>query len=108
MLSPGPIWLVSDSDRFSPALRIEPEIGKSTLLRQTALVTILAQIGSFVPADAATIGIVDKLFSRVGSSDDLFRDRSTFMVEMLETSEILKQATPKSLVGRCLSRIQFT
>ena len=108
MLSLGPIWLVSDSERYAPAWRIDPEIGKSTLLRQTALITILAQIGSFVPADAATIGIVDKLFSRVGSSDDLFRDRSTFMVEMLETSEILKQATPKSLVGWYHYRIQPT
>lgn len=72
--------------------------GKSTFLRQTALVTILAQTGSFVPADYAAIGIVDKLFSRVGAKDDLFRDRSTFMVEMLETADILKRATPKSLV----------
>lgn len=72
--------------------------GKSTYLRQTALVTILAQTGSFVPADHATIGIVDKLFSRVGAKDDLFHDRSTFMVEMLETADILKRATPKSLV----------
>ncbi|OBZ78757.1 MutS 1 [Grifola frondosa] len=72
--------------------------GKSTLLRQTALITILAQTGSFVPAEAAEIGIVDRVFSRVGAKDDLFRDRSTFMVEMLETSEILRRATPNSLV----------
>ncbi|EPQ60899.1 hypothetical protein GLOTRDRAFT_30591, partial [Gloeophyllum trabeum ATCC 11539] len=72
--------------------------GKSTLLRQTALITILAQTGSFVPADSAKIGIVDKLFSRVGAKDDLFRDRSTFMVEMLEASDILRRATSKSLV----------
>ncbi|KAJ7225773.1 muts domain V-domain-containing protein [Mycena pura] len=72
--------------------------GKSTLLRQTALIAILAQTGSFVPADSATIGIVDKLFSRVGAKDDLFHDRSTFMVEMLETAEILQRATPQSLV----------
>ncbi|KAF7971823.1 hypothetical protein HWV62_19825 [Athelia sp. TMB] len=72
--------------------------GKSTYLRQVALVTILAQTGSFVPADYAVLGIVDKLFSRIGARDDLFRDRSTFMVEMLETAEILKRATPKSLV----------
>ncbi|KAF7339689.1 DNA mismatch repair protein [Mycena sanguinolenta] len=72
--------------------------GKSTLLRQTALIAVLAQTGSFVPADSATIGIVDKLFSRVGSKDDLFHDRSTFMVEMLETAEILQRATPHSLV----------
>ena len=73
--------------------------GKSTLLRQTALIAILAQIGSYVPADSAEIGVVDRLFSRVGAKDDLFRDRSTFMVEMLETAEILKRATPQSLVS---------
>ena len=73
--------------------------GKSTLLRQTALIAILAQTGSFVPADAAEIGIVDRVFSRVGAKDDLFRDRSTFMVEMLETGEILRRATHNSLVS---------
>jgi len=73
--------------------------GKSTLLRQTALIAILAQTGSFVPAERATIGVIDRLFSRIGAKDDLFRDRSTFMVEMLETAEILKHATPRSLVG---------
>jgi DNA mismatch repair ATPase MutS len=73
--------------------------GKSTFLRQIALIAILAQTGSFVPADHAVIGIVDKLFSRVGAKDDLFRDRSTFMVEMLETAEILRRATPNSLVS---------
>ncbi|KAF8973763.1 muts domain V-domain-containing protein [Flammula alnicola] len=72
--------------------------GKSTLLRQTALISILAQVGSFVPADYAHIGVVDKLFSRIGARDDLFRDRSTFMVEMLETADILRRATEKSLV----------
>ncbi|KAK7064442.1 DNA mismatch repair protein [Favolaschia claudopus] len=72
--------------------------GKSTLLRQTALIAVLAQTGSFVPAESATIGIVDKLFSRVGAKDDLFHDRSTFMVEMLETAEILQRATARSLV----------
>jgi DNA mismatch repair ATPase MutS len=72
--------------------------GKSTFLRQIALIALLAQTGSFVPADHAVIGIVDKLFSRVGAKDDLFRDRSTFMVEMLETSEILQRASPRSLV----------
>jgi DNA mismatch repair ATPase MutS len=74
--------------------------GKSTFLRQTALIAILAQVGSFVPADYARIGIVDKLFSRIGAKDDLYRDRSTFMVEMLETAEILRRATDRSLVGR--------
>ncbi|ODV97416.1 hypothetical protein PACTADRAFT_55941, partial [Pachysolen tannophilus NRRL Y-2460] len=71
--------------------------GKSTFLRQNALIVIMAQIGSFVPADEATIGIVDKVFSRVGAADDLYRDLSTFMVEMVETSFILKNATKKSL-----------
>jgi DNA mismatch repair protein MutS len=72
--------------------------GKSTFLRQAALVAVLAQSGSFVPASNATVGIVDKLFSRVGASDNLARGRSTFMVEMVETAAILSQATPQSLV----------
>ena len=72
--------------------------GKSTFLRQTALIAVLAQAGSFVPAARAKIGIVDRLFSRVGASDNLARGRSTFMVEMVETAAILAQATPKSLV----------
>ena len=72
--------------------------GKSTFLRQNALIAILAQIGSFVPAQSATIGIVDKCFSRVGASDDLARGRSTFMVEMVETATILNQASARSLV----------
>ena len=72
--------------------------GKSTFLRQNALIAILAQMGAFVPADAAHIGIVDRLFSRVGAADDLARGRSTFMVEMVETAAILNQASAKSLV----------
>ena len=72
--------------------------GKSTFLRQNALIAILAQAGSFVPAERARIGVVDRLFSRVGAADDLARGRSTFMVEMVETAAILNQATPKSLV----------
>ncbi|KAI9835195.1 MAG: DNA mismatch repair ATPase msh1 [Sarea resinae] len=72
--------------------------GKSTFLRQNALISILAQTGSYVPAEFAEIGIVDKIFSRVGSADNLSQDQSTFMVEMLETAEILKQATPRSFV----------
>ena len=72
--------------------------GKSTFLRQNALIAILAQAGSFVPADEAHIGIVDRLFSRVGAADDLARGRSTFMVEMVETATILNQATDRSLV----------
>lgn len=72
--------------------------GKSTFLRQNALIVILAQMGSFVPATSARIGIVDKVFSRVGAADDLARGQSTFMVEMVETAAILHQATPRSLV----------
>lgn len=72
--------------------------GKSTFLRQNALLVILAQIGSFVPAVSAEIGVVDKLFSRVGAADDLARGRSTFMVEMVETAAILNQATARSFV----------
>ncbi|MFV0297316.1 MAG: DNA mismatch repair protein MutS [Hyphomicrobiaceae bacterium] len=84
----GRIWLVTGPNMA----------GKSTFLRQNALIVVLAQIGSFVPARSASIGIVDRLFSRVGASDDLARGRSTFMVEMVETAGILNQATDKSLV----------
>jgi DNA mismatch repair protein MutS len=72
--------------------------GKSTFLRQNALIAVLAQMGAFVPAEAAHIGVVDRLFSRVGAADDLARGRSTFMVEMVETAAILNQATERSLV----------
>ncbi|MDR0581223.1 MAG: DNA mismatch repair protein MutS [Holosporaceae bacterium] len=72
--------------------------GKSTYLRQNALITILAQIGSYVPATVAIIGVADRLFSRIGASDDIARGRSTFMVEMIETATILNQATAKSFV----------
>ncbi|KAF2035994.1 hypothetical protein EK21DRAFT_53750 [Setomelanomma holmii] len=72
--------------------------GKSTYLRQNALISILAQTGSFVPAEYAEIGLVDKVFSRVGSADNLYQDQSTFMVEMLETAQILKEATPRSFI----------
>ncbi|MBU0555102.1 MAG: DNA mismatch repair protein MutS [Alphaproteobacteria bacterium] len=72
--------------------------GKSTFLRQNALIVILAQAGSFVPARAARLGLVDRLFSRVGASDNLARGRSTFMVEMIETAAILAQATERSFV----------
>jgi DNA mismatch repair protein MutS len=82
------IWLVTGPNMA----------GKSTFLRQNALITVMAQMGSFVPARSAHIGIVDRLFSRVGAADDLARGRSTFMVEMVETAAILNQATPRSLV----------
>lgn len=72
--------------------------GKSTYIRQVALLVIMAQIGSFIPATEATIGVVDKVFSRIGASDDLARGQSTFMVEMAETASILHQATDRSLV----------
>ena len=72
--------------------------GKSTFLRQNALIVVLAQMGAFVPASEAQIGVVDRLFSRVGAADDLARGRSTFMVEMIEAAAILNQATPRSLV----------
>jgi DNA mismatch repair protein MutS len=82
------IWLVTGPNMA----------GKSTFLRQNALIAILAQIGAFVPARRARIGIVDRLFSRVGAADDLARGRSTFMVEMVETAAIMNQAGPRSFV----------
>jgi DNA mismatch repair protein MutS len=85
---PGRLWLVTGPNMA----------GKSTFLRQNALIVVLAQMGSFVPAESAHIGVVDRLFSRVGAADDLASGRSTFMVEMVETAAILNQATPKSLV----------
>ena len=72
--------------------------GKSTFLRQNALIAVLAQAGSYVPAESATLGLVDRLFSRVGASDNLARGRSTFMVEMVETAAILAQATERSFI----------
>ncbi|GEQ69368.1 hypothetical protein JCM33374_g3039 [Metschnikowia sp. JCM 33374] len=85
--SDGTLWIISGPNMG----------GKSTYLRQNALIVILAQIGCFVPAKRANICIVDRLFTRVGASDDLFSDLSTFMVEMIETSNILKNATSRSL-----------
>ncbi len=85
---PARLWLVTGPNMA----------GKSTFLRQNALIAVLAQMGAFVPARSARIGIVDRLFSRVGAADDLARGRSTFMVEMVETAGILNQATPRSLV----------
>ena len=72
--------------------------GKSTYLRQVALIVLLAQMGSFVPADSARIGTVDRIFTRVGASDRLSRGESTFMVEMRETAEILRLASRRSLI----------
>ncbi|WP_075216888.1 DNA mismatch repair protein MutS [Mongoliimonas terrestris] len=84
----GRLWLVTGPNMA----------GKSTFLRQNALIAVLAQAGSFVPARAAHIGVVDRLFSRVGAADDLARGRSTFMVEMIETAAILTQAGPRAFV----------
>ena len=84
----GRIWLLTGPNMA----------GKSTFLRQNALIAVLAQMGCFVPADRARIGVVDKIFSRVGAADDLARGRSTFMVEMVETAAILNRATDRSLV----------
>ncbi len=102
MRAQGGSFVANDCD-LSPERRLwlvtGPNMaGKSTFLRQNALIAILAQMGSFVPAKAAHIGIVDRLFSRVGAADDLARGRSTFMVEMVETAAILNRATPRSLV----------
>ena len=72
--------------------------GKSTYIRQVAVIALMAQIGSFIPADSGRIGIVDRIFTRVGASDDLATGQSTFMVEMTEVSNILKNATQDSLV----------
>ena len=88
-----------DCDKTRVAIITGPNMaGKSTYMRQVAIITLMAQIGSFVPASEATIGIVDKIFTRVGASDDLSSGQSTFMVEMNEVANILKEATPKSLV----------
>ncbi len=101
----GAPFIANDCDLGVPAgpgrilLVTGPNMGgKSTYLRQAALIVVLAQMGSFVPAASAAIGIVDRLFSRVGAADDLARGRSTFMVEMVETAAILNQATARSLV----------
>ena len=90
-------YMNNDSDRFS--LITGPNMaGKSTYMRQVAIITLMAQIGSFVPASYAKIGIVDKIFTRIGASDDLSMGQSTFMVEMMEVAAILKNCTKNSLV----------
>ncbi|KAI0594459.1 muts domain V-domain-containing protein [Biscogniauxia sp. FL1348] len=84
----GQLWLITGPNMA----------GKSTYLRQNALITIMAQSGCYVPAEHASLGLVDAVFSRVGSADNLYHDQSTFMVEMLETAQILRAATPRSFV----------
>ena len=94
---PNDIYL--DSERQQIIIITGPNMaGKSALLRQTALIVLLAQIGSFVPAESAKIGLVDKIFTRVGASDNISLGESTFMVEMTEASNILNNVTPRSLV----------
>ena len=102
-LPEGPSAFVANTCQLSEADRIwlvtGPNMaGKSTFLRQNALIAVLAQIGAYVPAESARIGVVDRLFSRVGAADDLARGRSTFMVEMVETAAILNQSGPRALV----------
>lgn len=94
---PNNVTLDSEGDRFM--IITGPNMsGKSTLIRQVALISLMAQMGSFVPARAARLGVVDRIFSRVGASDNLTAGQSTFMVEMVETAHILQNATPQSLV----------
>ncbi|MDE7136928.1 MAG: DNA mismatch repair protein MutS, partial [Ruminococcus sp.] len=94
---PNDIYMDTKNNRMS--IITGPNMaGKSTYMRQTALIVLMAQIGSFVPADSAKISVADKIFTRVGASDDLTAGQSTFMVEMSEVADILKNATPDSLV----------
>ena len=94
---PNDTYLDEDTNRL--AIITGPNMaGKSTYMRQVALITLMAQVGSFVPASSATIGVVDKIFTRVGASDDLSMGQSTFMVEMMEVASILKEATKNSLI----------
>ena len=101
LMNSGDPFIANDCDLSNSAIWLltGPNMaGKSTFLRQNALIALLAQMGSFVPASSAHIGLVGQLFSRVGASDDLARGRSTFMVEMVETAAILNQADSKALV----------
>jgi DNA mismatch repair protein MutS len=94
---PNDLYLNSDTDLI--AIITGPNMGgKSTYLRQAALIAILAQMGSFVPADSASLPVIDRIFTRIGASDNLARGRSTFMVEMTETAVILNTATPRSFI----------
>jgi DNA mismatch repair protein MutS len=94
---PNDLYLKSDTDLI--AIITGPNMGgKSTYLRQAALIAILAQMGSFVPAEAASMPLIDRIFTRIGASDNLARGRSTFMVEMTETAVILNTATPRSFI----------
>jgi DNA mismatch repair protein MutS len=94
---PNSVYLNNSTDRL--LIITGPNMGgKSTVLRQTAIISILAQMGSFVPAEKAKLPVIDRVWTRVGASDDLARGRSTFMVEMTETAAILHNATPRSLV----------
>jgi len=91
--------ILLDAERQQIIIITGPNMaGKSALLRQTALITLMAQIGSFVPAESARIGVVDKIFTRVGASDNIALGESTFMVEMTEAASILNNVTPRSLV----------